>query len=243
MAEGGPFPIIRGLVPNSMNEWHGRLAAAVFLQGCNWRCPFCHGWRFVTEPDSLPPIPVDALDDLLSGEAGWIDGVVVSGGEPTLQPHLENLVRLIRRHGAAVKLHTNGSRPDVVRGLLERNLLECLALDFKAPLTAERLTRSAGTQVDLEAVRQSVRLGPTHGVECEFHTTLCPACLDLDDLRAMAETLRTEAPQARWIWQQYNPGDVLDPGRAGETQFALPDIASVADELRATGLEIEVRGY
>lgn len=221
---------LRGLIPTSLNEWEGRIAAVVFTAGCNWRCPYCHGWRFVGEPQSLEPIPPSRVYALLERQRGWIDGVAVSGGEPTLQPGLEGFLREIKARGAAVKLETNGSRPEVVERLLSEGLLDCLALDYKAPLDG-RLEVLAGVApwiVNLEGVKQTFALSAEAAIEREYHTTLCPAFVDVATIREMAEAL---PPGGLWILQQYERGDVLDPQRAGSLRYdtkALEEIEHVA---------------
>jgi pyruvate formate lyase activating enzyme len=233
---------IRGFIESSLIEWPGRVAAAVFVAGCNWRCPYCHGWRFLRVPHELRRFPAEEVLEALERQRGWIDGVVLSGGEPTLQPGLKAFIEEVRMREMDVKLHSNGSRPEVVRALLADGLLACLALDLKAPLAPGPLARSTGGEADPEAVRASIRAGAAAGVELEFHTTLCPACLDEPALRQMADMLVSEAPGARWVWQQYNPGDVLDSGRAGADVYESEAVEAWADALRAVLGRIEVRG-
>lgn len=236
------LPEIRGFLPNSLNEWQGRIAAVLWLPGCNWRCAYCHGWRFVTGAAELAPIPAAEVFATLDEQAGWIDGVVISGGEPTLQPALPALLEALRERALAVKLHSNGSRPAVLAQLLDAGRLAAVALDYKAPLPSEALRACAGPPADPAAVAESLRLAAAAGVELELHTTLCPAFLEWEAVRRMAAELAERAPGARWIWQQYNPEDVLDPERAGRRQYDPATIEATAAELRGTHGSIEVRG-
>lgn len=223
---------MRGLIVNSLLEWEDNLAAVAIAGGCNWRCPYCHSWRYVTGLDALPGRNPEDLFDLLKSQEGWIDGVVFSGGEPTLQPGLEEVIRRVKKTGVKVKLHTNGSRPRVVRSLLDGNLLDCLALDFKAPLD-DRLFAAAGVAPDpalLEAVRESFRLAKEAAVDREYHTTLCPRFIDTDVLAEMAAFLDRDGT---WFLQQFENGDCLDPDGAGGRRFTgkeLDDIERLARE-------------
>ena len=209
---------LRGLLENSLLEWEDRIVAVAIAGGCNWRCPYCHSWRYVTGVADLEPIDPERLFALLERQHGWIDGVVVSGGEPTLQPGLMDLIRRIRDKGVKVKLHSNGSRPEVLRELLSSNVLDCLALDYKAPLD-ERLFAVAGIDPEagvIEAVRESFALARQTDIAREYHTTLAPGIINLDVLAEMASSLEGDGV---WFLQQFEPGDCLDPKKAGQKRF------------------------
>ncbi|MCC8189309.1 MAG: anaerobic ribonucleoside-triphosphate reductase activating protein [Planctomycetes bacterium] len=219
---------MRGFIENSLLEWENTVAAVVIAGGCNFRCPYCHSWRYVTGVDDLERLDPQILFDLLERQKGWIDGVVFTGGEPTLQPGLTDLIRRTRAAGVRVKLHTNGSRPEVVAGLLDEGLLDCLALDYKAPLDG-RYFAAAGVPEDtrlLEDVKRSFALAAAAGVDREYHTTLSPRHVDLPTLEEMAADL---APGGLWILQQYENLDCLDAGAAGRQRFD----AAMLDALEA----------
>ena len=108
---------LRGLITNSFVEWEGRICAVVFTAGCNWRCPYCHGAPFVTRPEELEPVSVNAVLELIDQQGTWLDGIAISGGEPTLQPGLEDFIAAIKERDIPVKLETNGTRPEVVEEL------------------------------------------------------------------------------------------------------------------------------
>jgi pyruvate formate lyase activating enzyme len=166
----------------------------------------------------LEKLNPDVLFSLLERQKGWIDGVVFTGGEPTLQPGLADLIRRARDHGAAVKLHTNGCRPGVVAALLDEGLVDCLALDYKAPLDG-RFFDAAGVAPDramLEAVRETFRLASGSNADCEYHTTLAPRFIDADSLSVMAERLE---PGGLWILQQFENNDCLDQRLAGDKRY------------------------
>ncbi len=232
---------LRGLIENSLLEWENHVAAVAIAGGCNLRCPFCHSWRYVTGLDELERLDPELLFRLLARQKGWIDGVVFTGGEPTLQPDLADMIRKTREYGVKIKLHTNGTRPEVIRGLLDEGLLDCLALDYKAPLD-ERFFAAAGLAADpgalqlaadpkaLPAVRESFRLAAASGVDREYHTTLVPRFVDEKALEDMAAGLE---PEGLWFLQQFESDDCLDPdpylsgiGRYGESE--LEALAAIA---------------
>ncbi|MCX7933637.1 MAG: anaerobic ribonucleoside-triphosphate reductase activating protein [Planctomycetota bacterium] len=218
---------IRGFLPASLSEWDGKICAVIFTPRCDWRCPYCHGWRFVCEDPSLPLIEVATVFRHLEQQREWLDGVVISGGEPTLQPHLADFLQAIKERGLAVKLETNGSRPQTIATLLERRLIDCLCLDYKAPLD-ERLFRAIGLAEKnpqiLTAVQRSFALAAASGVEREYHTTLCPAFVDAAALEEMAAALE---PDGVWVLQQYEPADCLAPAAAGARQYDATELAAL----------------
>ena len=238
------LPAVRGFIPVSLNEWDGRIAAVLFLGGCNLHCPYCHGWRFVTKSEEQPEIPAADIGASLESNRGWVDGAVVTGGEPTLAPGLTVLIDWLRgTFSLGVKLHTNGTNPRLVSMLLAQRALDCLAMDYKAPLTRDRYRQATGMpKLDIEPIRETFRMAGAGGIPTEFHTTLCPAVLALDDLKQMAQDLAAMAPGGRWILQQYEPGDVLDEKTAGTQRENLTDIEITADALKSIYPGIEVRG-
>ena len=122
---------ISGLQPLSLTDFPGKVAAVFFTVGCNLRCPFCHNkslWK-----ENAPLIPTKEITKFLENRQGQLDGIVISGGEPTLQPDLADFIDKVRSYGYLVKLDTNGMKPDIVQALLEKRCLDYIAMDIKAP--------------------------------------------------------------------------------------------------------------
>ena len=198
------LPPIAGYHPTTLIDWPGRLAAVVFLPQCNLQCPFCHAGTLLESPRET--IPIEAVLGHLAARRGWIDGVVICGGEPTVWPGLAALCRKFRGEGLAIKLDTNGTQPDRLAELLRERLVDAVAMDVKAPLD-ERYHEAAGWQVDLEAVNRSIDLLMSSDIEYEFRTTVCPALLDEPEIRAMGERI---AGARRWVLQRFEPANALD---------------------------------
>lgn len=175
---------IGGYQKCSLIDYPGKVAAVVFTQGCNWRCPFCHNRSLVIPARFQPAVPEEQLFAHLEQRRGQLDGVVVTGGEPTLQPGLAAFLRRVRALGYATKLDTNGSRPNVIAALLNEQLLDYVAMDVKGPLAS--YSRFAGHHVDTGTIELSIELIRTSGVSYEFRTTLVGGLHTEDDLRAMA---------------------------------------------------------
>ena len=135
---------VAGLIPVSMVDWEGKLAAIIFLSGCNLRCAYCHNPELITK-NHVASISWEKVVDQLGEKKGWIDGVVITGGEPTINEELESMIVALRQLGLPVKLDTNGTRPDVVKDLVGKGLIEFLAMDIKAAFAGyDGVTRVKG---------------------------------------------------------------------------------------------------
>lgn len=198
---------IGGIVPFSLCDFPGRVAAVVFTQGCNFRCPYCHNGALIAEESaSEKHVAEEDVLRFLRSRVGALDGVVVSGGEPTLQPDLPQFAREVKAMGYALKLDTNGSHPDVLRILLETRQIDFVAMDLKAPL--HRYVEVAGAAVAPSALRDSIDLIARSQLPHEFRTTVVPALLDDEDLRAIAALVPPGSPHR---WQPFEARHALAP--------------------------------
>jgi pyruvate formate lyase activating enzyme len=161
--------VIGGLQKFSLADFPGRIAAIVFCRGCGFRCPYCHNPELVEPMRYAHPIPHRDVLDFLVTRRGQLQGVVVTGGEPTIHTGLPDFLGSVRELGFAVKLDTNGSNPEMLRGILSQGLADYIAMDIKAPLASyERL---AGVPVQTQDIQQSISLVLESGVSHEFRTT------------------------------------------------------------------------
>lgn len=126
---------IYGLIKTTLLDYPGKVASTIFLGGCNLRCPFCHNMNLVTGSDKIDPIPIEDVMTHLKTRAGVIDGVCITGGEPTLEPGLVRLIQSIKNLGLLVKLDSNGTKFPVLEDLLSKKLLDYIAIDIKSSFT------------------------------------------------------------------------------------------------------------
>ena len=174
---------ISGLQKSSTIDFPGYLACVLFTPGCNLDCFYCHNRALLT--DSAPCLPMEDVMGFLQKRAGLLDGVVLSGGEPTLQSDLAPFIRDVRALGYAIKLDTNGQRPAVVQPLLQGGLIDYLAVDIKAlPEDYAIVTGKAGYDSAIETLCAAMALG----VPCEGRTTLYPGFRP-EALRALAQAM------------------------------------------------------
>ena len=190
---------IAHLLETSLIDYPGRVAAVLFTAGCNFRCPFCHNAELVL-PEKVSELRLLDPDEVLAFLAerrGFLDGLVVTGGEPTIQDDLDAFLAGVKGLGLLVKLDTNGARPDVLEALLGEKLLDYVAMDVKAPFG--RYPEFAGVEVDLRAIQESICLIRERAPDYEFRTTVAPG-LRVEDLRAIAGLL---AGAKRWFLQPF----------------------------------------
>lgn len=180
---------IKGFIPVSMLDWPGRISCVVFLGGCGFRCPACHNPKLVLEPESVPDLSLDWILEYLQGRIGWIDGVTVTGGEPTLKTNLPDLLHLFREYGFKIKLDTNGSNPGMIERLLAGGLVDAISMDVKAPLTRHEYSAVAGVPVDPQTIAQSIGILTSSGIEVTFRTTVIPDLVEEPELARIRDHL------------------------------------------------------
>lgn len=167
-------------------DYPGHLAATVFTGGCNFRCPFCHNGDLIEPQD---PIPTEEILLSLAKRRSMLDGVCITGGEPTLHRDLPELIHKIRDLGLAIKLDTNGTSPEMLRQLAADGLLDYVAMDIKN--SPEQYASTAGLlHVDMDAIRESVRFLMEGSLPYEFRTTLIPELHTPDDMHAIGRWIR-----------------------------------------------------
>ena len=198
---------LKGWVRSSLIDFPEHIATVLFACGCNFRCPMCHNADLVLRPAELPSLPEETVWDFLARRQGLIDGVVVTGGEPTLQADLAAFLETLHQRGLDVKLDTNGYRPAVLEQLLEDGLVDYVALDVKAP--AERYAVLSGLpDVDPDRVGRSIELLRRSDVAHEFRTTVVPGMVSAGDVEAIGRWI---AGADRYTIQQFRPLGTLDP--------------------------------
>lgn len=184
---------IHGLQKMTLLDYPGRVACTVFLAGCNYACPFCHNSQLLTgEAEAV--MQEEELLSFLQKRQGILDGVCITGGEPTLNPGLKPMLQRIKALGYAIKLDTNGSRPDVLRQLAEEGLVDYVAMDVKNG--PEQYATTVGVPgVKLERVEQSLRFLIGGGVPYELRTTLVQQLHDEASILAMGRWLASLVPE------------------------------------------------
>lgn len=196
-----------GFVPLTLSDFPGRVACMVFTQGCNLRCGYCHNRRLIDAcgPDEGRRPTESQVFDFLETRRGIVEAVVVSGGEPTVQPDLIPLLDRINRMGFGVKLDTNGTNPRVLREALDRGLLDYVAMDVKHD--PARYAEVTGAPIDPDDLAESRDVLLSSGVACEFRVTVIPQLHDETAIEAIA---RFCAGASHLILQRFCPAGAFD---------------------------------
>ena len=227
---------IKGLVKSSFVDFPGRIAVVVFTAGCNFRCPYCHNSDLVLHPQGLQDIEPDEVLAFLARRSGLIDGLVITGGEPTLQEDLIEFCRSIVEIGIAVKLDTNGSRPGVIQRLLAEGLLDYIAMDIKA--TFARYSLATGVSSDVGKIQESIELIRSSDIDYEFRTTVVPGIISPGDIEIIAQGI---AGAQRYVLQQFRPLSTLAP-LDGCTPYHEDELLRMAQAAERWVELVEVRG-
>lgn len=198
---------IRGFIPVSMLDWPGKITAVVFLAGCNFRCPFCHNHGLVLTPTRLPLIPVEEVLKSVTSRTAWVDGITVSGGEPTIHPELPDLLRLFRDAGVAIKLDTNGTNPKMLERLIADGLINAVSMDVKAPLDDNEYSTMAGTRIDTSVIATSITILKSSRIDVTFRTTVVPRLVEEPEVAAIRNAL---GDVSRYVIQAFRNVDTLD---------------------------------
>ncbi len=184
---------IKGFIEASFIDWDSKLSSVIFLPKCNFRCPFCHNVNLVLHSENLESIPIEFLKKQLKKQKSWIDGVCITGGEPTLHNDLPELCLFLKKMGFLVKLDTNGTNPTMLKNLITQRLIDYVAMDIKAPLTEEKYSKATGVKVGkmLNNIKESVRILKESSIDYEFRTTVVPTLHTEEDIKQICLSLKS----------------------------------------------------
>ncbi len=232
---------IKGVLETSFVDWDGKIVSTVFLPGCNFRCGFCHNHKLVLEPEIFESIPVEHLIRYWRRNKDFLDGVCITGGEPTLHKELPELCRSIKKLGLKIKLDTNGTKPEMLRRLIEERLVDYIAMDIKAPLEEENY--STLTRVELngtfDKLKESVELIINSGVDHEFRTTVIEEKHSREDIEAIARALKGAK---RYVLQKFQPMEVMEEEYKGYTSYSDEEMEELVEVARRYIGEVKWRG-
>ncbi len=179
---------IGGFQKFSLIDYPQKVAAVIFTQGCDFRCPFCHNPDLVLPERFLPPVDQEEILKFLQKRQDQLSGVVVTGGEPTIHADLPEFLAKIKELGFAIKLDTNGNNPKALRALISDGLIDYIAMDIKTSLG--RYREAAGIDVDVSHIQESVRVIIDSGIDYHFRTTLVCKLVSNNDLQDIADSLK-----------------------------------------------------
>ena len=223
--------IIAGLQKTTLIDYPGKLACVVFLAVCNFRCPWCYSAELVlpVKIAEHPRLSEKEFFDFLRQRRGLLEGVVLCGGEPTVNKELPQFIEKIKRMGYSVKLDTNGSNPEMLKDLIERNLIDYVAMDIKAPIDSKIYKEIIGEGVNLEDIKKSVELIKNYGIDGEFRTTVVPGVHKKDDFSKIAEWIGGQ--NVKYYLQNFRPEKTIDPEFEKVKPFQKEFLGDIAKEI------------
>jgi len=234
---------IKGFNNLSLVDWDGKISSVVFLAGCNMRCPFCYNVKLVLHPEKLPTIPFEQIKDRLEKSGGWVEGVVITGGEPTIHCDLLELCNRIKEMGLLVKLDTNGTNPVVVRELVDKRVVDYVAMDVKAPLATGKYSRACGVNAGnlLDKIEETIDFLLEDEVEYEFRTTVVSVLHNKQDIARICQRIRG---CRKYVIQNYK-GDVetIDPKFKNLKPFLEKDMKAFLTTAKKIIPNTAVRGF
>lgn len=231
---------IAGLQKMTLLDYPGKVACTVFFAGCNFRCPFCHNGELL-DGTAEPVMDEQELLTFLSKRKGLLDAVCISGGEPTLQPELASLLEKIKAMGFLTKLDTNGSRPDVLKDLVSRGLLDYVAMDIKN--SPDCYDETAGVSVHFGPLEESIRFLTGEHVDYEFRTTVAAqlhSSRAVEQMGRWVSSLAENKKIRRWFVQPFADRDtVLFSGLIAPTDAQLSEFVGILEQF---SLHSDLRG-
>ena len=233
--------LFSGIQPFTLLDFPGRIACIAFLPGCNFRCGYCYNSDFVL-PEKIKCIassfiPENIFFQFLEKRKKLLDGVVISGGEPTLSAGLESTIRQIREYGFQVKLDTNGSNPKILERLLIENLIDYVAMDIKAPL--KRYSQVIASPIDTQNIEKSIQILLKSNIDYEFRSTLIPYLHSPEDIVDMAKMI-SGAP--KYFLQNFKAKDsVLDVKFMKKRSFTHEALIEISKQCQKYVVSCEVR--
>lgn len=227
--------LIKGLQKLTLLDYPGKMACTVFTAGCNFRCPFCHNASLVTNIDE-ERISEEEFFNFLQKRQGIIDGVCVTGGEPTLQPDLKEFLKKIKDLGYSVKLDTNGYRPDVLKDVVNSGLVDYVAMDIKNSQSKYAFTCGLES-MDMTKINDSVEFLMSGVVDYEFRTTIVKELHNEDDIQDIVSWIKGAK---KYFLQGFtDSGDLICTGYSGYDKTELQKLLNIAKNHFET---VELRG-
>jgi pyruvate formate lyase activating enzyme len=219
----------RGLEKFSLVEWPGKMAAIIFTGGCNFRCPFCHNPELIDiNHENVPPAyPWEEIDKFLEKKKGWIDAIMITGGEPTIHPDLPKVLKKIKEKGFSVGVATNGGNPEMLSDIIKNKLVDRICLDIKGSPNKYPLAIGKN-DYDIAPIKKSVDSVINGSVPYELRITIVPGITEKEDILEIGEFIKGAK---KIVLQQFRPLKTLDKSYQSKVPYCKDEIIEMAKEL------------
>lgn len=194
--------MIRALIETSLVDWDGKITTVVFYDKCNFICPFCQNWELILHPKKFPTIEWPDIKKKLQKKEGWVDGLVLTGGEPLVyKKEVFELCKNVKNLGLDIKLDTNGAFPKILQKLIDDRLIDYVAMDVKASLD-KRYYIAAGKKINIVNIKESISTLMNNKIDYEFRTTCVPGIIDEPTIREIGKAV---SGARKWALQAFVP--------------------------------------
>lgn len=218
-------------------DYPGKLATTVFTVGCSFRCPFCHNPELVDSRQFTVQSDLEKeFIAFLKKRKGKLEGVCITGGEPLIQPDIIDFIKKIKKLGYLVKVDTNGTRPDVLKKIIDGKLADFIAMDIKS--SPRKYSATAGVKTDIDRIKMSIGLIMGSMLEYEFRTTAVPGIHQEKDFEIIGEWIKGAK---NYYLQEYREIKILDPGIKERTKGKKIDLEEIEKKIRKHFLNIGIR--
>lgn len=222
--------LIGGLQKSSLIDYPEKIASIIFTQGCNFKCPYCHNPELISGSMTLHKEKInhaDAILKFLNSRKGKLDGVVITGGEPTLHKNLPAFIKEIKTLGFLVKLDTNGTNPKMLKDLIDKKLIDYVAMDIKAPI--ERYSEVVCAKVNTENILKSIEMLKNSSIKYEFRTTVVKSQLLRADFEKIGALIQGTD---KYYLQRFLPTKTLNEGFLSETTYSDEEFSQIIKNLK-----------
>jgi len=227
---------IGGLQKVSLIDYPGEISSIIFLQGCNFKCPYCHNPELVDSKLFGPCLQEKDVFEFLKTRIGKIDAVTITGGEPTIQNDLMPFIKRIKKMGFAVKLDSNGSRPEVIKNLLSEKLLDFIAMDIKVPL--EKYEKIVRVLLKTDSIKESIKIILKAKIPHEFRTTVVKSLHSENDILKIAQLI---SGARQYTLQKFVPAKILDKKYLKAKPFSVDELEKIRKHLEKEIPIVKVR--
>lgn len=207
--------VIKSIQKVTLLDYPGKVACTIFLAGCNMKCSFCHNASLVFNYDKTNFFTYEETMSFLNSRKGKLDGVCITGGEPTLNQELEDFIKEIKQMGFLVKLDTNGTKPDVLKDLINKKLIDYVAMDIKTSFDKYKIITN--TDNDMDAIKESIEIIKASGIEHEFRTTV----IDKISKEDLVEIAKVVSPSKYFLQEFRSSSDLIDSATKGVSTDTL----------------------
>ena len=230
---------IAAYVPRNYTEWAGNVSAVIYVPDCNFQCGFCHSSNLIKDEKELKRLETNTILRQLREDSWALDGVVITGGEPTMQGQLLlDFIEDVKALGLKIKLDTNGSKPFLLSHLIQKRIIDYIAMDVKAPLEVRKYSNLSGKKINIATIKKCIQLIKDSGIDHEFRTTYVPGQLKIDDLLMISQQLKGAK---RYVLQQFRTSSgTLNSDFEKYPETSYEDILKAANEIEGIR-EVRIR--